>query len=496
MPRAFTLGLAAAARWSGVALSIAMASCSAATTPRAKLARSGPAESDAVCRYAVIVRQVPKLEVEVRCPPTVEAFVALQPLTAAHVQLEAGGHAIQRSGDRWPIPPLARGRVVRYRVDLSALAEHAQHRDVARRAGGTVVAPGRSWILVPEPGAERIVEVRAEQGPLLLGGPGTGGSFRMAAHEIDSLSGYAVIGPVSSRALELPAGTGRMWIDQVLLPGRLDVSRAALERWVRRSVDATTSIYRAPPIARLLLVVLPVEAAPGVVNGSVRGSSVVVLIGEDADEDALATDPILTHELLHLGLPRLQPDAEWLAEGIPTYLSWLALARTGAIEPARFWTTLALARSRIETEPRWAGALGCLELDRAARSLSGGQLGLEDAIRRLRELSWPHTQSWRPAEVLALLRQQIGVRLGSISSPERADRTFELLGIHRSEQGVELKASGADLRALMVRGDAARDISAGAGRLEIRHGESQREIPSCRGTKWHQREERTGCVID
>src|SRR5690606_2438102 len=89
----------------------------------------------------------------------------------------------------------------------------------------------------------------------------------------------------------------------------------------------------------------PVSAGnPPIAFGLARrggGASVLFVLDEDADEEALAReDWVSVHELAHFAFPAMPRSEAWLTEGWATYFQEVLRARGGLISPEDAWLRL------------------------------------------------------------------------------------------------------------------------------------------------------------
>jgi predicted metalloprotease with PDZ domain len=128
--------------------------------------------------------------------------------------------------------------------------------------------------------------------------------------------------------------------------------------------------------------------------------SVALLVGQDTTAHALADDWVALHEMLHLTHPTIIPRTPWISEGLATYLTEVARARSGTHTAERSWQELLRGFERgkeqadgrtmqemiDESEPPgiyWVGAFIALRLDVELRRVTHNQRGLEDVLELL-----------------------------------------------------------------------------------------------------------------
>ena len=184
---------------------------------------------------------------------------------------------------------------------------------------------------------------------------------------------------------------------------RMDDSTAARRRllhaWVERSANIVADYYGRFP-APLVVIRLQSMQGAGVGGGRTTddaGLMIQVSVGRDATADVLRDDWVLVHEMVHLALPDVGRQHDWLAEGLAVYVEGVARAQSGNRPIADVWAEyrhsmpMGLPREgeggmdQTHTWGRtyWGGALYCLLADIAIREQSGNRVGLQTALRAI-----------------------------------------------------------------------------------------------------------------
>jgi hypothetical protein len=225
-------------------------------------------------------------------------------------------------------------------------------------------------------------------------------------------------GPDASRVpadseLEVGGGTILMRV----APGALTLDRHALEAWVTSAARAVTSYYGSFPVKRALVRIRPVDGG-GVMNGVATGDPepmVTVELGRDATLADLATDWMLTHELIHLAFPSVPPRHHWIEEGIATYVEPIARVKAGTLTAESFWHDFVrdLPQGEPEADDKgldntptwgrtyWGGALFCFVADLRIRAATADAKGLEDALRGIVAAGGSISVEWSLEKALA-----------------------------------------------------------------------------------------------
>jgi len=199
--------------------------------------------------------------------------------------------------------------------------------------------------------------------------------------------------------------------------------------WLEQGARGAAVLYGHFPLPRVLVLGIPGERGRAPFGMALRGGGPTVEIFLDRFSDArsLASDWTATHELLHLGVPRLPPEDAWLFEGLATYYTELVRARTGAITARAAFQHLLLGfeRGKRHAEARtlreasanmrqnrdfyrvyWSGAALAFMTDVAARKAGGHSL--DEALRSFAECCAQSEEEWTAARVLERLDATLG----------------------------------------------------------------------------------------
>jgi len=313
--------------------------------------------------------------------------------------------------EQWQSPD---GLTMRYQLSLGRLAELGQRPEIARRYGQAVVASLPAWLIEPEEDDAAVtLATTLEDGlDLALAAPRDAqGRYYFRVADIP-FGGFSVMGRFPRATLPVTGGS----MDVVAFAETLRVSEAVLLEWLGDSAREVARYFGRFPVARGLVLVLPVAGRDGVVFGQVRGGgggTVMLQVGERAERAALYDDWKLVHELVHLGGPFVVPRGAWLMEGMATYAEPLIRARAGWRSPDQLWREFATDMQRglpaltLEGLSRvsrsgvyWGGALYMLLADIDIRERSQGRVSLDTCFRAILQAGGDTTQRWSRARVI------------------------------------------------------------------------------------------------
>jgi hypothetical protein len=200
-------------------------------------------------------------------------------------------------------------------------------------------------------------------------------------------------------------------------PAGLGVSRDGLRAALQRAASAVSGYYGRFPVPEATVIVLPSPGADifGMQLGN-GGAAIVLFLGTEIDDERLARDWVVTHELLHLGFPTLGRRHLWLAEGLATYQEPIARVRAGLIDERELWRALVdgmpnglpnatdggLDGSMRWGRTYWGGALFCLLLDVEIRARTDNRLSLDSAARAILQGGGDTSMRWSLEQTLAV----------------------------------------------------------------------------------------------
>lgn len=182
--------------------------------------------------------------------------------------------------------------------------------------------------------------------------------------------------------------------------GEFRLAQSEVLAWVRRAVEAVAGYYGRFPVTAARVLVLP-SSGSGIHNGTtwgnVGGSPAFtrIRVGERTTAEQLHGDWMMTHELVHMGLPSLPDENHWFEEGTAVYVEPIARVQAGQLLEEQVWGDMmrdmpqgqpdrgdqGLNGTRSWGRTYWGGAGFCLLADVEIRKRTQNRKGLQDALR-------------------------------------------------------------------------------------------------------------------
>jgi len=179
----------------------------------------------------------------------------------------------------------------------------------------------------------------------------------------------------------------------------LNKQQPRLRAWIDRSAHIVADYYGQFP-APLVVIRLRGMDGSGVNGGRTTndgGLMIQMRVGRETTAEMLAADWVLVHEMVHLALPEVGRNHDWLAEGLATYVEGVARAQDGNRQVADVWAEDrnsmpkglpragdgGMDQSSSWGRTYWGGALYCLQADVAIREQTANRVGLQTALRAI-----------------------------------------------------------------------------------------------------------------
>jgi hypothetical protein len=196
-----------------------------------------------------------------------------------------------------------------------------------------------------------------------------------------------------------------------------DVGRSGLLEWIERSGTIVRGYYGNFPVDAVTVTVT-VDETDHVGSGRTFGlprPHIEVSVGRHVTAQALNDDWVLVHEMIHLALPAVADEHNWLAEGIATYVEGIARTQAGNMTDANLWMEYvdAMPRGLPQANDRgldhthshartyWGGALFCLIADVRIHEFTHNHAGLQEALRAIGRVGAGMATQWPIERILA-----------------------------------------------------------------------------------------------
>ena len=231
-------------------------------------------------------------------------------------------------------------------------------------------------------------------------------------------------------------------IDVEVGPGDLMVSGEELKRWVQNAADAIVAYYGRFPVPHLRIQIEP-SGGNGIRGGKTfgRGGGLIVIhVGSQTPGIELASDWMMTHEMVHLTFPSMADEHHWIEEGIATYVEPIGRIQAGQMDAAEMWRDL--VRDMPKGQPRagdkgldhthtwgrtyWGGALYCLRADVEIRRQTQNAKGLEDALRGILDAGGDIREDWELRKALETGDRTTGTHVLMNLYEEMKDKPVEV----------------------------------------------------------------------
>lgn len=232
------------------------------------------------------------------------------------------------------------------------------------------------------------------------------------------LCGLALIGPAALAAapddVDLPDAS-----IHIVRSGNADAPDiAVLRNWISDAATAVRTYYGRFPVSRLRVIVQPLDGH-GVRTGTTYAfhiATIRVSVGRDSGDADLGSDWIMTHEMVHLAMPRFADRHAWLEEGLATYVEPIARAQAGQLTEEKVWGDMfddmqkgmpladdhGLDNTSTWGRTYWGGAMFYLLADVQIRERTANRLGLQDALRAIVAAGGSHLAAWDVDRTLAI----------------------------------------------------------------------------------------------
>jgi hypothetical protein len=413
-------------------------------------------------------------------------------LRDAWVDTHMGRRALPVQDGRIDLAQLGTAGCMNYALDVARAAQGFGV-DAARR--GSALAVNLALLLWRPARYQDVRELSAEvslppgmhallpwtQQPVTVGDAGQAHATRYRLDESAlAFYGFGVFGRFDVESIEAPGVT----LQAAVLDGLSDATRAHVRPWLEAAARTAALSIGKVARSRVMVVVLPVPGFREPVRFGMAarggGASLLLIVADNAELDALVRDWIAVHEFSHFLHPFVAREDAWLSEGLATYYQEVVRVRAGLQTQAEAWRRLydgslrsAGASTSLERESAemfekhsfsrvyWAGAAFALLADAELRERTRGHRTLDDVMRGLTECCAHNARPMAARAVIAEMDRIAGVPVFSelmqryVQGPKPPDLgpLFSRLGISTGPDGIKFsEAEQAATRDAIMRG--------------------------------------------
>ena len=211
---------------------------------------------------------------------------------------------------------------------------------------------------------------------------------------------------------------GNSKLDVTIESGDLKLTQAQLMHWVQAAADAVATYYGRYPVPHAHLHIIPAGGS-GIRHGQTfgfEGGLIKIRVGAQTTAEELASDWMLTHEMVHLSFPSMADEHHWIEEGIAVYVEPIARIQAGQMSAEQMWADLVrdmpkgqpddgdrgLDHTHTWGRTYWGGALFCFVADVRIRKQTQNKKGLQDALHGILDAGGDITNDWDLPQALKI----------------------------------------------------------------------------------------------
>ena len=361
---------------------------------------------------------------------------------------------------------------IHYTIDLAAATEPGSFH--AQRRGRAVAVNIALWLWRPtrwQAVSELSARFEREGGArVLVPWPHSAGVYH-PDHSAFAFYGYALLGDFEAESIAVPGATLQVGV----LDGFTAEARAAIAPWLRTAAHAAAQLAGRFPSPHGVIAVIPTRGSDRPVRFGMAarggGTSLLLIVSDDAQLSVLARDWVAIHEFSHLLHPFVARGDAWLSEGLATYYQEVLRVRAGLMPEAEAWRRMYQGSRRGQTAQAslqehsatmfedgsfsmvyWAGASFALLADVELRRRTRGAMTLDRVVTELERCCARRTMPVSAREVVAELDRIAGVPVFSelmqrwVLGPQLPDleALYQRLGLVPNAEGVQIEAAGED----------------------------------------------------
>jgi hypothetical protein len=221
---------------------------------------------------------------------------------------------------------------------------------------------------------------------------------------------------VGGREMKSSLLIGKARIDIVVEGGGLQVPEKEFLGWVQSAAESVSVYFGHFPVPQPVIRITPFDGR-GIRHGMTfgeQGGRINIRLGNETSPSELASDWMLTHEMVHLAFPSMREEHHWIEEGIATYVEPIARVQAGHLQVEQMWFEVVrdlpqglpqagdqgLDHTHTWGRTYWGGALFCLLADVEIRRQTNNAKGLQQALRGILDAGGDIRKDWSLEEAL------------------------------------------------------------------------------------------------
>lgn len=212
---------------------------------------------------------------------------------------------------------------------------------------------------------------------------------------------------------------GESVIEVKFEPNVFDLSGDHLLQWVTNAARAVLAYYGTFPVRRMSVHIQSSDEQTGVFHGTTWGRTpplTRIFVGRHTTQHQLDADWMMTHEMIHTAFPDVPDQHHWIEEGIASYVEPIARVQAGQLGAGKIWADMVDGMPKGEPQAGdtgldhthtwgrtyWGGALFCLTADVQIRLASQNRVGLQQALRAIRQAGGTIEADWSIEKAFAI----------------------------------------------------------------------------------------------
>lgn len=232
----------------------------------------------------------------------------------------------------------------------------------------------------------------------------------------------------ADKVLNIGGANIEVYFEEGVAEGEYKLNRQQVIEWIETSANAVTEYFHKFPVKNLKMLIT--DGATRRVDGMAFHGElpfVRINIKPSFDENILANDWVMVHELVHLSFPPVFRRHNWLLEGLATYVEPIVRVRAGMLNEDEAWKWLikgtpqglpeagnkGLDNTFTWGQKYWGGAIFFLVADKRIHQQTNNKYGIEHALRAIQKSggSMQTENIWQVNEALKIGDKATGTKV-------------------------------------------------------------------------------------